>query len=288
MKIKKLKFFSSYCSQNQIYKNIISSWSKGSETYKDLLITLGDDYEYAVVFNQALPDKPLPKSKVVGFSHEPRTTLGLNGSIESGIQENVSSYFLSNSEDLPGSFKSGYSFVLPAEFGKSEFESYDHKNRMSMIMSLSNFMPGHRMRHEILKRILKTDLDIHFYAEGLNKIYSDPRVKEFNWEIFSVPYEHYQTQIVVENIIEGMWSTEKLSNCIIKETFPIYYGSKEVAEEFYGEGSIPFLGDNIDQNIEIITETYRNFSDKESTTKKAKEKLYSEKNLMEFLYQYFK
>jgi hypothetical protein len=100
MKMKKLKFFSSYCSQNQIYKNIISSWSKGSETYKDLLITLGDDYEYAVVFNQALPDKPLPKSKVVGFSHEPRTTLRLNGSIESGIQENVSSYFLSNSEDL--------------------------------------------------------------------------------------------------------------------------------------------------------------------------------------------
>ena len=85
-----------------------------------------------------------------------------------------------------------------------------------------------------------------------------------------------------------MWSTEKLANCIIKETFPIYYGSKEVAEEFYGEGSIPFLGDDIDQNIEIITETYRNFSDKEDTTKKAKEKLYSEKNLMEFLYQYFK
>lgn len=286
--MKKIKFFSSYCSQEQIYKNILSSWAKGSEIYKDLLITLDDDYEYAVVFNRALPDKNLPKSRVVGFSHEPRKTLRLDPSIESEIQGRVSRYFLSNSDGLPDSFKAGYSFVLPAEFGKSEFESYDHKNRMSMILSLSNFMPGHAMRHEILKRILKTDLDIHFYAEGLNKIYLDPRVKEFNWGIFNVPYEQYQTQIVIENIIDGMWSTEKLSNCIIKETFPLYYGSKEVAEDFYGEGSIPMLGDNLDQNIEIITETYKNFSDQNETTKRAKEKLYTQNNLMEFLYQYFK
>jgi len=286
--MKKIKFFSSYCSQEQIYKNVISSWARGSETYKDLLITLGDDYEYAVIFNRALPDKDLPKSRVVGFSHEPRSTLRLDSLIESEIQERASSYFLSNSEGLSDSFKSGYSFVLPAEFGKSELEQYSHEKRMSMILSQSNFMPGHRMRHEILKRVLKTDLDIHFYAEGLNKIYHDPRVKEFNWGIFNVPYEQYQTQIVIENIIDGMWSTEKLSNCIAKETFPVYYGSKKVAEDFYGEGSIPMLGNDLDQNIEIINDIYRNFSVDNETVKKAKEKLYSEKNLMEFLYQYFK
>lgn len=286
--MKKIKFFSSYCSEEQIYNNILSSWAKGEKIYKDLEITLDEDYEYAVVFNLALPSKNLPKEKVIGFSHEPRRTLGMDLLLIPNVCERVSKYYLSNSIDLPKTFESGYTFVLPADFSKSEFEEYPHENRMSMILSMSKFMPGHMMRHDILQRVLKTDMDIHFYAEGLNKMYSDPRVKEFNWSLFSIPYERYQTQIVIENIIDEMWSTEKLSNCIIKETFPIYYGSKKVAEDFYGAGAIPMLGNNLDENMEIISEIYYNFSDKKEETKRAKNKLYLEKNLLEFLHQYFK
>lgn len=286
--MKKVKFFSSYCSQDQIYQNIVGSWAKGSDIYKDIQITKSDDYEYAVLFNLALPDKFIPREKIVGFSHEPRLTLRLDPSRISSLQNIVSSYYLSNSADLPDAFKEGYTYVLPAEFGKSEKEFYPHNQRMSMILSTSKFMPGHLMRHDILQRVLKTDMDIHFYAEGLNKIYQDPRVKEFNWSLFNVPYENYQTQIVIENIIDGSWSTEKLSNCIIKGTFPIYYGSKKVSEDFYGEGVVPILGNNLDENMEIICEMYYNFTDKIKETEKAKNKLYQEKNLLEFLYQYFK
>jgi hypothetical protein len=271
-----------------MYQNIVGSWGKGLNTYKDLRITKGDDYEYAVLFNLALPDKFLPEEKIVGFSHEPRMTLGLDSTRISFFQNNISSYYISNSSGLPDKFKEGYTYVLPSEFGKSEGEDYPHKQRMSMILSLSRFMPGHLMRHQILERILKTDMDIHFYAEGLNKIYSDRRVKEFNWSLFNIPYENYQTQIVVENIVDGSWSSEKLSNCIIKGTFPVYYGSKKVAEDFYGEGVVPMLGNNLDENMEIISEIYYNFSDKKEETKRAKNKLYQEKNLLEFLHQYFK
>jgi hypothetical protein len=286
--MKKIKFFSSYCSQDQIHQNVVRSWGKGSDTYKDLLITKEEDYEYAILFNLALPDRFIPKERVVGFSHEPRQTLGMDPNRILLTQERVSSYYLSNSSGLPDCFKEGYSYILPFEFGKSEHETYIKKNRMSMILSLSKFMPGHLMRHQILERVLKTDMDIHFYAEGLNKIYSDQRVKEFNWSLFNVPYEDYQTQIVVENIIDGSWSTEKLSNCIIKETFPIYYGSKKIAEDFYGEDVVPMLGTNIDENMEIISEIYRTFDHKIEETRRAKDKLYQEKNLLEFLHQYFK
>jgi len=287
-RMKKIKFFSSYCNTDQIYQNIVGSWGKGSNIYKDLLITKEEDYEYAVLFNLALPDKFIPREKIVGFSHEPRQTLGLSSDRISSFQDKISSYYLSNSSGLPECFKEGYTYVLPADFRKSENEVYPHQHRMSMILSLSKFMPGHSMRHDILQRVLRTDMDIHFYAEGLDKIYSDPRVKEFNWSLFSVPYENYQTQIVIENIIDGSWSTEKLSNCIIKETFPIYYGSKVIAEDFYGENSVPLLGNNLDENMDIIGEIYRNFSDKKKETKRAKNKLYQEKNLLEFLHQYFK
>ena len=157
-----------------------------------------------------------------------------------------------------------------------------------MILSLSNFMPGHNMRHLLLNRILDSDMDIHFYANGLNRIYSDPRVKEFDWDIFSLPYENYEYQIVIENIIDGSWSTEKLTNCIIKETIPVYYGSEKMASLFYPEGSIKHLSENVDHNFEIIKEIYHNGEYDKEIANKAKEILYKEINLLEFLSKNFK
>lgn len=283
--IKKIKFFSSYCSQEQITKNIISSWGKGSNTYKDLQITSDDDYEYAILLNNGRPDRTITKENVIGFSHEPRMTLGLNEERIEYIYNNVSEYYISNNKDLPENFISGFTFVCPSEFGESEFKKYGHENKMSMILSMSNFMPGHNMRHILLRKILESDLDIHFYAEGLNKIYNDPRVKEFGWDIFSKPYEEYEFQIVIENIIDDSWATEKLTNCIIKETTPIYYGSKKIAECFYPKDSIVFLDNNIDSNFEKIANCYHSGKSDCDITQRAKKILYDDMNLLEYLHK---
>ena len=285
--MKKVKFFSSYCSEEQIYNNIISSWGMGSTTYKDLLITKEDDYEYAVLFNRGICNKNLPKENIIGFSHEPRMTLGMSDFIESYIKNSVSEYYISNNLNLPEPFKEGFSFICPFEYGKKE-EIKERPFKMSMILSLSNFMPGHNMRHLLLKKILETDMDIHFYAKGLNDLYKDPRVKEFDWDIFGIPYEKYQYQIVIENIIDNYWSTEKLTNCVIKETMPIYYGSKEASLLFYPENSINYLGEDLEENFEIIKEIYHNGIYDDDISKKAKENLYNKVNLLEFLHSKFK
>lgn len=285
--MKKIKFFSSYCSEEQIYNNIISSWGMGSSTYKDLLVTKEDDYEYAVLLNRGMCNKQLPKENVIGFSHEPRMTLGMNDFSQSYIENTVSEYYISNVSDLPPSFKEGFSFICPSEYGKKEWVG-ERSSRMSMILSMSNFMPGHNMRHLLLNKILDSDMDIHFYANGLNKVYSDPRVKEFDWDIFSIPYEKYQYQIVIENIIDNYWSTEKLTNCVIKETIPIYYGSKKASLLFYPENSINYLGEDLEENFEIIKDIYHNGIYDDNISKKAKENLYDKINLLEFLHSKFK
>jgi hypothetical protein len=285
MEIKRVKFFSSYCSQEQITKNIISSWGGGSNVYKNIHIVSDDSYEYAILLNNGRPDKEICKENVIGFSHEPRMTLGLNDERIEYISKKVSEYYLSNNIGLPQNFISGFTFVCPSEFGESKNEIYDHENRMSMILSMSNFMPGHNMRHMLLKKILETDLNIHFYAEGLNKIYSDPRVKEFGWDIFSKPYEEYEFQIVIENVIDTSWSTEKLTNCIIKETIPLYYGSKKISEIFYPKDSIILLDDNLESNFEKIRDLYLYGKYDRNLAKRAKKILYDEVNLMEYLYR---
>ena len=284
--MKKVKFFASYCSEDQIYNNIISSWGMGSSSYKDILITKDDDYEYAVILNRKIPDKELPKENIIGFSHEPRLTLGIDNSFVEFVKNNVSEYHISNTQGLSDSFKEGFSFVCPFDYGKPILENRTHK--MSMILSLSNFMPGHSMRHNLLKRILDTDMDIHFYANGLNRIYKDPRVKEFDWDIFGIPYENYEYQIVIENIIDNYWSTEKLTNCVIKETIPVYYGSKKASLLFYPEGSINYIGEDLEKNLEIIKDVYYNSSYENLLCKNAKKELYEKNNLLEFIHQKFK
>ena len=285
--MKKIKFFASYCSEDQIYNNIVSSWGSGSPIYKDILITKDEDYEYAVVLNLGRISKEIPKENVIGFSHEPRMTLGMTEISQSYIENHVSEYYLSNTQNLSNCFKEGFPFVCPFEYGKNK-EIGERPFRMSMILSLSNFMPGHSMRHNLLKKILETDMDIHFYAKDLNKIYKDPRVKEFDWDIFEIPYEKYEYQIVIENIIDNYWATEKLTNCVIKETIPIYYGSKKASLDFYPQNFINYLGESLDENFEIIKEIYHKGEYNSEICKKAKDKLYNEKNLLEFLHRKFK
>ena len=141
--MKKIKFFSSYCSDDQIYQNIISSWGRGNATYKDIKITKDSDYEYAVILNRAVPDRYLPKENILGFSHEPRETAGLDLNNLNFISNNVSDYYISNNSGFAESFKEGFCYVCPADFGKSEGVDYSHNKKMSMILSLSRFMPGH-------------------------------------------------------------------------------------------------------------------------------------------------
>lgn len=287
-KSKKIKLFSSYCSEEQIFKNITGSWGKGEYVYKDLEFTTSNEYTHAVLFNTARHDKAIPKGNVIGFSHEPRQILGIDRNSEyiDFVKKNVYKYFISNSSGLPNNFIEKNTFICPFEYGKSENESYNHKNKMSMILSMKTFAPGHKMRHKIMREILKTDADIHFYGKGLNEIYEDERVKDFDWDIFNIPYENYKYQIVIENLIDNKWSSEKLTNCIIKETIPIYYGSSDVIKSYYSNQNITFLNDDIKLNVEKILNIY-NDSDACFDTIGPKKKLYREQNLMEFIYNEF-
>jgi len=287
--MKKIKLFSSYCSDEQIYNNIVGSWGKGNTSYKDFVFTVNDDYTHAVLFNTAMHNKSLNPKNVIGFSHEPRKILGIDNDKNyiNFVANNVSAYYISNRDNLPPNFIEGNTFICPSEFKESENKSYSHENRMSMILSMKMYMPGHTMRHRILKEILKTDLDIHFFGNGVDEVYNDERVKKFDWNIFNIPYENYKYQIVVENIIDRNWISEKLTNCIIKETIPIYYGSEKAIKEYYPDNSIIILNDNLKENVAKIIDLY-NKTENGLTTSFAKNKLYSENNLLEFIYLKFK
>ena len=63
-------------------------------------------------------------------------------------------------------------------------------------------------------------------------------------------FRKYQFSIVIENVAQNTWFTEKIIDCLITKTIPIYYGCPSISEYFDTTGWIIFDG------IDIYTITY--------------------------------
>jgi hypothetical protein len=111
------------------------------------------------------------------------------------------------------------------------------KNKLcSFIVSYNenNSFPGsiYNQRVNFAKQILATDLDIDIY--GNNWEYSgitDPRIKGTlkNKKDGLLDYKY---SIAIENCTEEGYFTEKLTDCILTDTIPIYFGCPNIKEYF--------------------------------------------------------
>jgi hypothetical protein len=94
------------------------------------------------------------------------------------------------------------------------------------------------MRFRVYDR-LKDDTRVDFYGTGCEK--------PIEYKIESL--KDYKFSIVIENSIENGYFTEKLLDCFLSGTIPIYVGSKSVNDYFDENGIIHFEGDEDLPNI---------------------------------------
>lgn len=124
-----------------------------------------------------------------------------------------------------------------------DFMIYDKSREISIIASSKNQTTGHRLRHEIIKRHGSL---LSVYGRGYNEIpYKLEALKD------------YRFSVVVENISKDYYFTEKLMDCLITGTIPIYYGCPSISKFFNIEGFImindPFA---VDEGIKKATKTF--------------------------------
>src|SRR5690606_28267027 len=79
------------------------------------------------------------------------------------------------------------------------------------------------LRHEIIE---KFDLDT--YGRGYNPIKYKGSLKD------------YKYQVVVENVKSDHWFTEKIIDCFLTGTIPIYWGANKIHKYFNTDGIIEF------------------------------------------------
>ncbi|QSA96817.1 glycosyltransferase [Methylococcus sp. EFPC2] len=104
--------------------------------------------------------------------------------------------------------------------------------KLSWITSNLALLPGHRKRLDFLKRIQGT-VEFDLFGRGFKELHD-------KW-VGLAPYEY---SIAYENTISDYYFTEKLMDCFVAHTIPIYVGSPRIYQFFPEKSLIPIDPDD--------------------------------------------
>lgn len=102
----------------------------------------------------------------------------------------------------------------------------DKPAKLSWICSAKALMRGHRYRLQFLEQ-LKQQVDFDHFGHGFHPI-------DDKWDALA-PYRY---SLAFENSRSDYYFTEKLTDCFVTETMPIYYGSEIITEFFPAESMV--------------------------------------------------
>jgi hypothetical protein len=148
-------------------------------------------------------------------------------------------------------------YFLNKTFNKSKKCSFIISNKMPLL--IKNIMDDtiYAGRLRILKQILKDDLDIDIYGRGLDVLKNKfPQIKgEIEYKFNAL--KDYQFSICTENSIETGYFSEKLFDCILTDTTPIYIGCPNIKDYFNNihtihlqpKGAIKQIQNILDKNL---------------------------------------
>ena len=116
------------------------------------------------------------------------------------------------------------------------------KNQIiSCISSNKADFPGHKLRLNFVNELINSDFEIKFFGRGYNYIND-------KWDGLS----SFKYSIVIENSSSENYWTEKISDCYLSYTMPIYYGCKNLGDYFPVNSYIYIDINNCSESFEII------------------------------------
>ena len=121
---------------------------------------------------------------------------------------------------------------------KNDQNIYKKNKNLSIIASSKTIMKGHKLRHAAIE-IFGDDMDV--YGRGWNEI-----------EAKLEGLKDYRFSVAIENCKRDYWFTEKLIDCFMTGTIPIYWGCPSIGDFFDTRGMLIF--DNMDQFSKLLSE----------------------------------
>ena len=116
--------------------------------------------------------------------------------------------------------------TLPTELPEDAFQIYSKSKLVSAISSTKSMVPGHTTRLQFIDSI-KDRVDL--FGRGIKEIPSKlDGLKD------------YMFSVAIENATDINYFTEKLTDCLVTGTIPVYYGCPNVGDFFDMNGIITF------------------------------------------------
>ncbi|MFA6391469.1 MAG: glycosyltransferase family 10 [Patescibacteria group bacterium] len=113
---------------------------------------------------------------------------------------------------------------------------------ISIITSNKALSKGHRKRLQFAYRLKE------YFGDSIDLFGRGIRPFDDKWEVLAP----YKFTVSIENEWESDWITEKLTDCFLTYTFPLYYGCPNAEEYFHPDSFVRIDIDNFDQSIKVI------------------------------------
>jgi hypothetical protein len=116
--------------------------------------------------------------------------------------------------------------------------------KLSVISSNLVLLPGHRLRYEFVNRLIghfKDKIDV--FGKGYSFI-------DDKWDALA-PYEY---SVAIENASIHNYFTEKIVDCYLSETMPIYFGCPNITDFFKEDSLLLINPENYKESIRKIEE----------------------------------
>ena len=120
-------------------------------------------------------------------------------------------------------------------------------DQVSAIISSANNLPGHKMRRKFIEFLKEKNFDLVHFGSGYNYI-----PDKFDG-IF--PYKY---SIAMENSSFPNYCTEKISDCYLSLTMPIYWGCPNITKYFPKESMLLLDETDFEGSLEMIKEAVAN------------------------------
>ena len=251
-----------------LVKRLNSSFLTTNNTNPNYQFTDSNDFDYLVILNDTKENINFPKEKTIVVYLEPSWHSYVWSTIQKNI--NRSNYICShNTEEILNwgllyknivdlktinfSEKKFFNFsgLLPNHLNIKNFNPnldfclnniYAKNKKCSFIVSGRSGIAGakaygvhkygnlYETRLNLVKKILDSNLDVDIYGKELDKIFGSHKKIKGEAEHKIDALKDYQFSIAIENCNEYGYFTEKLADCILTDTTPIYMGCPNIQD----------------------------------------------------------
>ncbi len=189
-----------------------------------------DECDYLIIINQ--PSRPLqitcppehvwalmqePPNEVFRRLHRKRSDYARVYTTDPNRSGNG---YLHSQPAIPWHVKRSYDWL-------SRIEPPEKSQPLSWITSSRRSFRGHKERMAFLNRLQAT-LDFDLYGRGFAEI-------DDKWDALA----SYRYSLAIENYVNEFYWTEKIADCFLAWTMPIYYGCTEINQYFPSESFLP-------------------------------------------------